>query len=93
MSVERLYPLPGKQIAAYLSRFENVQEVRWVQDEPSNQGPWPFIALNLPPVLNEAMPEPVGADPGHPAASSAPAVGSAKVHEMQQRALMDAAFG
>ena len=26
-------------------------------------------------------------------ASSAPAVGSAKVHEMQQRALMDAAFG
>ncbi len=93
MSVERLYPLPGKQIAAYLSRFENVQEIRWVQDEPSNQGPWPFIALNLPPVLNEAMPNRWELTPVTRAASSAPAVGSAKVHEMQQRALMDAAFG
>ena len=56
MPVERLYPLPGKQIADYLSRFENVQEVRWVQDEPSNQGPWPFIALNLPPVSTRRCP-------------------------------------
>ena len=90
--VERLYPLPGKQITDYLSRFENVHEVRWVQDEPSNQGPWSFIALNLPPALEEAMPNRWELTPITRPGSSAPAVGSAKVHEMQQRALMDAAF-
>ena len=94
MSVERLYPLPGPQIADYLARFEQVREVRWVQDEPSNQGAWPFIALNLPGALAAAFP---GRDwkltPITRAASSAPAVGSAKVHEAQQRELLDAAFG
>ena len=93
MSLERLYPLPGKQITDYLSRFENVNQIRWVQDEPSNQGAWSFVALNLPPMLNAAMPNRWELIPITRAASSAPAVGSAKVHESQQRALMDAAFG
>ena len=92
MSVERLYPLPGKQITDYLSRFENVNQIRWVQDEPSNQGAWSFVALNLPPLLNVAMPNRWELIPITRSASSAPAVGSAKVHETQQRALMDAAF-
>ena len=93
LAVERLYPMPVKQIAEYLNRFEQVTEVRWVQDEPSNQGAWPHIALNLPEALSSAYP---GQDwkltPVTRPASSAPSVGSAKVHEAQQRALMDAAF-
>ena len=94
VAVERLYPLPAAEIAAELSRFEQVSEVRWVQDEPANQGAWPFMALNLPNALAEAAPGkrwevlPVTRDP-----ASAPSVGSAKVHEAQQRALVDAAFG
>ena len=93
MSVERLYPLPTQQIADYLARFEQVSEVRWVQDEPSNQGAWPFVALNLPGALASAFP---GKDwkltPITRPATSAPAVGSAKVHESQQRDLLDAAL-
>ena len=91
--VERLYPLPAAEIAAELSRFEAVDEVRWVQDEPANQGAWPFMALNLPNALAEAAPGkrwellPVTRE-----AASAPSVGSAKVHEGQQRSLLDAAF-
>ena len=85
--------MPTKQIADYLSRFDQVKEVRWVQDEPGNQGGWPFMALNLPGALSAAYP---GRDwtltPVARPASSAPSVGSAKVHEAQQRALMDAAF-
>jgi 2-oxoglutarate decarboxylase len=64
-----------------------------VQDEPRNQGAWPFMALNLPGALSTAYPgrdwtlTPITRPP-----SSAPSVGSAKVHEAQQRALMDQAF-
>jgi multifunctional 2-oxoglutarate metabolism enzyme len=67
--------------------------VRWVQDEPGNQGAWPFMALNLPQRLAELEPSrnwrlTKVARPE----SSAPSVGSATVHLQQQRALMEAAF-
>ncbi len=94
LPVEQLYPLPGRQIANEISRFENVREVRWVQDEPSNQGAWPFMALNLPDALAAEVPgRQWSLTPITRPASSAPAVGSGKVHEAQQRALLDAAFG
>jgi 2-oxoglutarate decarboxylase len=90
--VEGLYPLPAKQIADQLSRFENVTEVRWVQDEPANQGAWPFMALNLPQALDEQRPGRWSLAQVTRPASSAPSVGSGKVHAAQQLTLMDAAF-
>ena len=91
--VERLYPLPAQEIAAQLSRFEKVSEVTWVQDEPANQGAWPFMALNLPAALREVAPDRRWEllSVTRPA-SSAPSVGSAKVSEQQQKAMLDAAF-
>jgi 2-oxoglutarate decarboxylase len=93
IALERLYPLPLKDLVKQLKRFEGVDELRWVQDEPLNQGAWPFMALNLPQRLAEA-------EPGRTwrltkvtrAESSAPSVGSATVHMQQNRALMEAAF-
>jgi multifunctional 2-oxoglutarate metabolism enzyme len=93
LAVERLYPLPVKDIVKQLKRFENAEELRWVQDEPLNQGAWPFMALNLPQRLAET-------EPGRTwqltnvtrPESSAPSVGSTTVHLQQQRALMEAAF-
>ncbi len=65
-----------------------------MQEEPANQGAWPFMALNLKPALAELG---VQADwplvPVTRPASSAPSVGSAKVHEVQQRELLEAALG
>jgi 2-oxoglutarate dehydrogenase E1 component len=92
IAMERLYPIPAKDLAKQLRRFERVDEVRWVQDEPANQGAWPFMALNLPQRLAEV-------EPGRTwqltkvtrPESSAPSVGSATVHLQQQRALMEAA--
>jgi 2-oxoglutarate dehydrogenase E1 component len=91
--VERLYPLAGKDIVRQLKRFDRVEEVRWVQDEPANQGAWPFIALNLPQRLVELEPSRKWqlTKVARPE-SSAPSVGSAAVHLQQQRALMGAAF-
>ena len=94
VGVERLYPLPARQIADELSRFEKVTDVRWVQDEPANQGAWPFMALNLADALKAAVPgRRWELTPITRSASSAPSVGSAKVHEAQQKTLLDAAFG
>jgi 2-oxoglutarate dehydrogenase E1 component len=93
IALDRLYPLPVKDIVKQLKRFDNIEELRWVQDEPLNQGAWPYMALNLPQRLAEA-------EPGRNwrltkvtrPESSAPSVGSASVHLQQQRALMEAAL-
>ncbi len=47
--VEQLSPLAGSEIAEAVARYPQAELV-WVQEEPANQGPWPFIALNLPDV-------------------------------------------
>ncbi len=41
--VEQLYPLPEKQMVEALEAFPNAQEHFWVQEEPLNQGAWPFV--------------------------------------------------
>ncbi len=92
IAVERLYPLPMKDLVKQLRRFERVEEVRWVQDEPANQGAWPFMALNLPPRLAEIEPSRWRLTKVTRPESSAPSVGSTTVHLQQQRALMEAAF-
>ncbi len=84
--VEQLYPLPAAELQAELGRYPGV-EVVWVQEEPTNQGAWPFMALNLPEHLE-----------GRPLlrasrkASASPAVGSISVHEAQQRDVVATAF-
>jgi len=93
IAVERLYPLPTKELVKQLRRFDGVDELRWVQDEPANQGAWPFMALNLPQRLAEAEPGKTWRlTPITRPESSAPSVGSASVHLQQQRALMEAAL-
>ncbi|MEN9605826.1 MAG: 2-oxoglutarate dehydrogenase component, partial [Actinomycetota bacterium] len=42
--VEQLYPLPIEEIIAEAKKHPTAT-LLWVQDEPANQGPWPFIAL------------------------------------------------
>ncbi|HEY9410501.1 MAG TPA: multifunctional oxoglutarate decarboxylase/oxoglutarate dehydrogenase thiamine pyrophosphate-binding subunit/dihydrolipoyllysine-residue succinyltransferase subunit, partial [Jiangellaceae bacterium] len=87
--VEQLYPLPVEQILAQLATFPALREVRWVQDEPENMGPWPFMALNLRPHLPEGLTLSHATRP----ASSSPAVGSHSRHLEQQRDLHERAFG
>ncbi|MGW3627370.1 multifunctional oxoglutarate decarboxylase/oxoglutarate dehydrogenase thiamine pyrophosphate-binding subunit/dihydrolipoyllysine-residue succinyltransferase subunit [Streptomyces sp. NPDC000880] len=91
--LERLYPLPGAELQAEIAKFPNAEKYLWAQEEPANQGAWPFIALNLIDHLDLA----VGADIPHgerlrrisrPHGSS-PAVGSAKRHQAEQQQLLN----
>ncbi|MDQ3432254.1 MAG: multifunctional oxoglutarate decarboxylase/oxoglutarate dehydrogenase thiamine pyrophosphate-binding subunit/dihydrolipoyllysine-residue succinyltransferase subunit, partial [Actinomycetota bacterium] len=87
LRLERFYPLPTEEITAALADYPNVEEVHWVQEEPANMGAWPFIALNLPEHLGGRNLLRVSRR-----ASSAPSVGSSKVHEAEQQALIEQAF-
>ncbi len=84
--VEQLYPLPAAELLAEVARYPNLAEVRWVQDEPANQGPWPFMALNLAPVLQRHASGVPLTSVTRPE-SAAPSVGSLSVHTEQQRQL------
>jgi 2-oxoglutarate dehydrogenase complex dehydrogenase (E1) component-like enzyme len=42
--LEQLYPAPIDELNAVIDSYPNAELV-WVQDEPENQGAWPFIAL------------------------------------------------
>ncbi|MCQ4042828.1 multifunctional oxoglutarate decarboxylase/oxoglutarate dehydrogenase thiamine pyrophosphate-binding subunit/dihydrolipoyllysine-residue succinyltransferase subunit [Streptantibioticus rubrisoli] len=94
--IERLYPLPGEEIQAALAPFTKAQKFVWAQEEPANQGAWPFIALNLIDHLDLVL----GAAPDNAdrlrrvsrPTSSAPAVGSAKRHQAEQAQLVNEVF-
>ncbi|PYI68639.1 multifunctional oxoglutarate decarboxylase/oxoglutarate dehydrogenase thiamine pyrophosphate-binding subunit/dihydrolipoyllysine-residue succinyltransferase subunit [Arthrobacter livingstonensis] len=83
--VEQLYPLPESEIKAELAKYPNA-DVVWAQDEPANQGPWPFMALNLAPVLEKKL----GLVSRR--ASAATSTGSAKMHAVEQTLLVKQAF-
>jgi 2-oxoglutarate decarboxylase len=86
--LEQLYPLADRQIAAVLDRYPNAEDIRWVQEEPANQGAWPFLGLELP----QKLPRLVGIKRVSRRRMAAPAPGSSKVHEVEQAALIEAAF-
>jgi multifunctional 2-oxoglutarate metabolism enzyme len=83
--VEQLYPWPTDEVAAELAKYPNAK-VKWVQDEPANQGPWPSFALNV------FAPLGVGAELVSRPASSTTAVGTMKRHLAEQAGLLDQAF-
>jgi 2-oxoglutarate dehydrogenase E1 component len=80
--VEQYYPAPVDELNAVLETYPNAELV-WVQEEPENQGAWPFIALEVVPQLNGRSIRVVSR-----AASASPAAGSAKVHQTEQAALL-----
>ena len=91
LRVEQLYPLPAEEVAAAIADYPGAELV-WVQDEPRNQGAWPFMALNLPEALAAlGDTRPLRCVSRPPSAS--PATGSTKKHQTEQESLLAEAFG
>lgn len=85
--VEQYYPVPFAQVNAIVDRYPNAELV-WAQEEPENQGAWPFIVSTFVPFLHnrtishECRP-----------ASASPATGSHAQHDREQQDLVSRALG
>ena len=83
--LEQFYPLPTEELTGVLARYPGAQLV-WVQDEPENQGAWPFLNQELAKYLDRPL-----YVVSRPAAAS-PAAGSTKVSAAQQALLIEQAL-
>ena len=84
--IEQLYPLRRDLLAEALEPYARVKQVCWVQEEPKNGGAWSFIH----PFLSELL----GREPRYVgrAVAAAPAVGSHRLHQDEQQALLKEAL-
>jgi 2-oxoglutarate dehydrogenase E1 component len=82
--LEQFYPFPENDLREVIAQHDGAELV-WVQDEPENQGAWPFIALEL---------RRLGIDVRviSRSASASPAVGSSKRSAEEHTSIMDASF-
>ncbi len=86
--VEQLYPFPETALRAALGRYPKATHLRWVQEEPLNQGAWLYLQPRLQEVL--AGRQTLGCASRPPSAS--PAVGYLHRHLEQQRQLIEDAL-
>ncbi|MES6563617.1 multifunctional oxoglutarate decarboxylase/oxoglutarate dehydrogenase thiamine pyrophosphate-binding subunit/dihydrolipoyllysine-residue succinyltransferase subunit [Cutibacterium acnes] len=91
--MERLYPLPVDELAEVLASYTNVTDVRWVQEEPENQGAWYYMLTHLPQAMSEKLPGFFDGLVGitRPP-SSAPSVGQHSVHIREEQELLEKAM-
>ncbi|WP_175470210.1 multifunctional oxoglutarate decarboxylase/oxoglutarate dehydrogenase thiamine pyrophosphate-binding subunit/dihydrolipoyllysine-residue succinyltransferase subunit [Curtobacterium sp. MCBA15_001] len=85
--LEQLAPLPLDRILQVLASYPNA-DVVWAQEEPENQGAWPFVCMNLSPHL-DGRPLSVASRP----ASAAPATGSSKRSAAEATEVITTALG
>ena len=80
--LEQYFPAPTDELNAALDSYPNA-ELFWVQDEPENQGAWPFIALEVVKHLHGRTIRRISR-----AAAASTATGSPKVHALEQAAIL-----
>jgi multifunctional 2-oxoglutarate metabolism enzyme len=84
--IEQLYPFPIKEFMRVANNHPEAN-LLWVQDEPANQGPYPFVAVNTFEALEGRTLRRVSRR-----ATASPATGSHHLHEEEQHALITEAF-
>ena len=89
--IEQLYPFPYDDLEEILTKYENVQEYIWCQEEPLNQGAWFSHRHRIQRVLDRFDKGDEVSLISRPAAA-APAVGLMKLHLQQQQDLVNKAI-
>ena len=80
--MEQLYPFAEAQIMSIFDKYKKAEFI-WVQEEPKNMGAWYYI-LNM---LRKTNIEVIARK-----ASASPATGFKKIHDKEQKDLVDKAF-
>ena len=86
--IEMLHPIPFNRLKEAFECYPNADEIRFCQDEPANQGPWPFLGLHLPELIPGMLPMKRISR----RAQSSTSTGVVKVHHFEQEQLLNAAF-
>jgi 2-oxoglutarate dehydrogenase E1 component len=84
--MEQFYPFPEDELRFVQARYPSAEFV-WVQDEPENQGAWPFVMVDstrsgLAPLRVVSRPR-----------SASPATGSSKRSQAEAQLILDEALG
>ena len=83
-----LYPFPEAELTAALAQHPNAHEIVWVQEEPANMGALNYVMPRLRKLAGNRAVLSVKRT-----ASASPATGSPKAHELEEKTLIDLAFG
>ncbi|MFG0261637.1 MAG: hypothetical protein ACF788_04530 [Novipirellula sp. JB048] len=86
--IEQLYPLSADELTAAIEGLPPGTDIRWVQDEPTNMGAWPYIKLNFGDMLAEKYQFSLVSR----SESASPSTGSMAAHKIEQAELIEAAF-
>ncbi|MGZ5051514.1 MAG: 2-oxoglutarate dehydrogenase E1 component [Methylobacter sp.] len=86
--IEQLYPFPEELFKAEISKYPQLKEFIWCQEEPQNQGAWYQSRHHF----REHLDRQISITYAGREASAAPAVGNFRVHIEQQKAVVQAAL-
>jgi 2-oxoglutarate dehydrogenase E1 component len=86
--LEQMYPWPEQEMQAALDQHPEATEIVWVQEEPANMGALFHVLPHLRRMAADRAVLSVKRS-----ASASPATGSAKAHELEEKTLIDLAFG
>ncbi|WP_299074620.1 2-oxoglutarate dehydrogenase E1 component [uncultured Paraglaciecola sp.] len=86
--IEQLYPFPHEELEKVVTRFKQVKDWVWCQEEPQNQGAWYCSQHHF----WSSLPKGASLTYAGRQASASPAVGYISVHNQQQKDLVDDAL-
>jgi 2-oxoglutarate dehydrogenase E1 component len=90
--IPQLYPFPAEQIAQTVKCHPNVKQILWAQEEPRNMGAYSFVAPRLQEVFAELAGKGVSFRYVGRTERASPAIGSPKVHVVEQMEIIKGCF-
>lgn len=90
--IEQLYPFPEDEMHEAISKYTNLKEAFWCQEEPMNQGAWYSSQHHMRRVIHRMDPK-MYLDYAGREASASPAAGYMALHLEQQEQLIKDALG
>ena len=89
LRLEQYYPFPEESLRGALMRYRDKVPVLWVQEEPENQGAWPYLRMKFGNRLFDRLDFHAVSRPP----SASPATGSRAAHLIEHESLISEAFG
>jgi 2-oxoglutarate dehydrogenase E1 component len=87
--VEQLYPFPEEAFEELMLRYQTLDKIVWVQEEPQNMGAWAFVFFEIQKckAAKGLLPTYIGRS-----AAASPATGFASCHLKEQGAIIEEAW-